>query len=85
MTDPAPVIDADARVLAARIYADLLQNVVEVSSTGVQMSADARSVAKVSFKLAVLFREVEDELNAENLPKNQDFKVDIADLAKWNK
>ena len=58
---------------------------MEVSSTGVQISADAKSVAKVSFKLAILFREVEDELNAENLPKNQDFKVDIADLAKWNK
>jgi hypothetical protein len=24
-------------------------------------------------------------LNAENLPKNQDFTLDVADMAAWNK
>lgn len=81
----APVIEPQDRELAGRIYADLLRGAVVISSTGVQVTADPKSIAKVCFKLAVMFREVENELNAENLPKNQDFKVDIADLAAWTK
>jgi hypothetical protein len=39
----------------------------------------------VSFKLALAFRAVENELNAESLPKNQDFKLELSDLNAWSK
>lgn len=81
----APVFDPTTTALAEKIYADLLRNAVAVSDKGVQLSADPKNVARLSFKLAASFREVENELNAENLPKNQDFKLDIADMAAWNK
>ena len=80
-----PAFDSKARDLAERIYSDLLRNAVVVSSSGVQMTTDAKNIAKLSFKLATAFRVVEDELNAENLPKNQDFKVELSDIAAWNK
>lgn len=80
-----PPFDPKARDLAERIYVDLLRNAVVVSANGVQVSTDPKNIAKVSFKLAASFREVEDELNAENLPKNQDFKMELSDLAAWNK
>ena len=80
-----PVFDTKARDLAEKIYTDLLRNAVVVSSTGVQLTTDPKNIAKISFKLAASFREVEDELNAENLPKNQDFKVELSDIAAWNK
>jgi hypothetical protein len=56
-----------------------------VSSNGVQLTTDPKNIAKISFKLAASFKEVENELNAENLPKNQDFTLDVADMAAWNK
>ena len=80
-----PPFDPKARDLAERSYADLLRNAVVVSASGVQVSTDPKNIAKISFKLAASFREVEDELNAENLPKNQDFKMELSDLAAWNK
>jgi len=80
-----PAFDIKVRDLAEKIYTDLLRNAVVVSSTGVQLTTDPKNIAKISFKLAASFREVEDELNAENLPKNQDFKVELSDIAAWNK
>lgn len=80
-----PAFDATTRDLAERIYTDLLRNAVIVSANGVQMTTDPKNIAKISFKLSAAFREVETELNAENLPKNQDFQVDVSDFAKWNK
>jgi len=80
-----PVFDIKVRDLAERIYVDLLRGAVEVTQNDVKMNADPKNIAKVSFKLAALFHEVQDELNNANLPKNQDFKVELEDLAAWNK
>ena len=80
-----PVFDPTTTALAEKIYADLLRNAVSISDKGVQLTTDPKNIAKISFKLASSFKEVENELNAENLPKNQDFKLDIADMAAWNK
>lgn len=80
-----PVFDPTTTALAERIYADLLRNAVSVSATGVHVSTDPKNIAKISFSLATSFREVERELNAENLPKNQDFKLNAADMAAWTK
>jgi hypothetical protein len=81
----APVIDAGTRDLAERIYSDLLQGSVTVKDGHVQVASDPKDYAKVSFKLALAFRAVENELNAESLPKNQDFKLELSDLTAWNK
>jgi hypothetical protein len=78
-------LDPKARDLAERIYADLLREAVKVSDNGVHVTTDPKNLAKISFKLATAFRVVEDELNAENLPKNQDFKLDISDMVAWSK
>jgi hypothetical protein len=80
-----PVFDMKVRDLAERIYVDLLKGVVAISQSEVKMSADPKNVARVSFKLAASFHEVQDELNTANLPKNQDFKVNLSDIAAWNK
>ena len=50
-----------------------------------KMSAPPENLAKLSFKLALVFEKVEAELNAESLPKNQDYKVDVASIASWSK
>ncbi len=81
----ALVFDPSTTALAESIYTDLLRNAVVVSSTGVQLTTDPKNIAKISFKLAASFKEVENELNAENLPKNQDFTLDVSDMAAWNK
>ncbi|MGE0356596.1 MAG: hypothetical protein AB7P08_06735 [Burkholderiales bacterium] len=81
----APVFDMKVRDLAEKIYVDLLRGAVEVSQTDVKMTADPKNIAKVSFKLAASFHQVQDELNAENLPKNQDFKMEISDIEAWSK
>ena len=71
--------------LAASIYTDLVGNAVQVSPTGVKMTTDPANLAQLSFKLALIFEEVEVNLNADHLPKNQDFKVNVADIAEWSK
>ena len=81
----APVFDPSTTALAESIYTDLLRNAVVVSSNGVQLTTDPKNIARISFKLAASFKEVENELNAENLPKNQDFTLDVSDMAAWNK
>ena len=45
------------------------------------MSAD--NIAKLSFMLAEAFLRVQDDLNAENLPKDPTFKLGIEDIAGW--
>ncbi len=81
----APLFDPSTTALAERIYTDLLRNAVAISDKGVQLSTDPKNIAKISFKLAAAFKGVENELNAENLPKNQDFTLDVSDMAAWNK
>lgn len=83
MTEPK--YDPKNRDLAEKIYRDLVTTGVQVSAGGIAVTTDPAAVAQVSFKLAAAFRRVEDELNAANLPKNQDFKINVDDIASWNK
>ena len=80
-----PAVSAQVRELASRIYIDLVVRAAEVTSAAVKMQAAPDSIAKLSFKLATAFDGVERELNAESLPKNQNFKVDAAAIASWTK
>ena len=56
-----------------------------VSETSVKMTASAENLAKLSFRLADAFQRVEEGLNAESLPKNQDFVLDSQSIASWSK
>lgn len=73
------------RELATRIYVQFLSGMVDLSSGQPKMAVSAENLAKLSFKLAESFQEVEDELNAGNLPKNVGFKLDATDIAGWSK
>lgn len=75
------LFDAADRELASRIYVELVKGAV--SPDGAKMSADPAALAQVSFKLAQVFQQKQNELNAANLPKNQDFKVGTDDIAGW--
>ena len=80
-----PVVSAQARELASRIYVDLAVRAAEVTGSAVKMEASPENLAKLSFKLAAAFDAVEKELNEASLPKNQDYKVDVASIASWSK
>jgi hypothetical protein len=83
MADPA--YKPQVRNLAAQIYVDLVGRSVTVTKNAVNMEASAENLAKLSFKLADAFQSIEDQLNAENLPKNPNFKLGVEDIAQWQK
>lgn len=70
------------RELASRIYVQLLAG---NAGPAAKLQGDADALARLSFTLAEAFQKVEDELNAENLPKNVGYKLDAADIAGWTK
>ncbi|HET7732064.1 MAG TPA: hypothetical protein VFK48_18725 [Usitatibacter sp.] len=73
------------RELASRIYVQMLADMVRLESGSPKMAVSAENLAKLSFKLAEAFQSVEDELNADNMPKNVGFKLDTDDIASWGK
>ena len=79
----APTIKVQVTELATRLYVDLVMRSIVIEGNAVSLPASAQSLARLSFKLADTFQRVEDELNAESLPKNQDFKVDVASIEAW--
>jgi hypothetical protein len=81
--DKKPAFQISSKELASTIYVDLVGRSVVVSGTGVTMAVSAENLARLSFKLAAAFQEVEDQLNAENMPKNQGFTVDVSNIAEW--
>jgi len=85
MAETDPAYKPKIRALAALIYVDLVGRSVTLSKNAVNMEASAENLAKLSFKLADAFQAIEDELNAEHLPKNPAFKLGIEDIASWSK
>lgn len=83
MADPA--YKPKVRDLAALIYVDLVGRSVTLTEKSVTLEASAENLAKLSFKLADAFQAIEDQLNAENLPKNPNFKLGVDDIASWSK
>ena len=79
----APTIKVQVSELATRLYVDLVMRSIVIDGNAVSLSTSANNLARLSFKLADTFQRVEDELNAESLPKNQDFKVDVASIEAW--
>ncbi len=71
------------RDVASRIYVELAAQGVQISEDGVKMKASAENLARLSFKLAAAFESVQDELNAENLPRDPNFVMNEEAMAKW--
>ena len=79
-----PVFDMKVRDLAEKIYIGLVTDAVDATATPPRMKADPAGLASASFRLAATFHEVQDRLNEQNLPKNQDFTMKVEDIAKWS-
>jgi hypothetical protein len=75
----------ELREVASRIYVELVLRATTVSGTGVKLATNPADLARLSFKLAEAFETVQDDLNAQNLPKNPDFKLGNEDIAGWMK
>ncbi len=71
--------------LASGIFTRLIGDATRVTEKGVTMTTDPANLAQLSFKLAAIFQKVEDDLNADALPKNVGFKLEISDIAGWSK
>ena len=71
--------------LASGIYTRLVGDAAALTEKGVTFKADPSALAQLSFKLAAAFQKVEDDINAEALPKNVGYKLDSADIANWAK
>ena len=71
--------------LAAGIFTRLVGDATRITENGVKMSTDPANLAQLSFKLAAVFQKVEDEINADALPKNAGFKLEVSDIAGWSK
>ena len=75
----------ELREVASRIYVELALRATSVSETGVKLTSSPENLAKLSFKLAQAFETVQEDLNAQNMPKNPDFKLGNDDIAAWIK
>lgn len=73
----------ETKALAERLYVDIMGRNVMLADGSVKMTVSADNIAKLSFMLAEAFLRVQDDLNAENLPKDPTFKLGIEDIAGW--
>ena len=75
----------ETKDLAERIYVDLVGRSVLLGDGSVKMTSSAENLARLSFMLAETFLTVQDALNADNLPKDPNFKLSGNDIASWMK
>ena len=75
----------ETKDLAEKLYVDLMSRNITFSENGVKTTVSPENVAKLCFILAETFLKTQDTLNAQNLPKNPDFKLSADDIAGWMK
>ena len=75
----------ETKALAERIFVDLVGRTLSFADGSVKMTASAENLARLSFMLAETFLTVQDALNADNLPKDPNFKLSGNDIASWMK
>jgi len=86
MTSPAqPPAKPGIQDLASRIYVELVGRAFLRTDNTAVIKPDAAELAKLSFQLAEAFNKVEKAVTAASLPQNVGYKVDLADMAKWEK
>jgi phosphotransacetylase len=71
--------------LASRIYVELVGRAFLRTDNAAVIKPDAAELAKLSIQLAETFRKVEKAVSASAAPQNVGYKVDLTDMAKWDK
>lgn len=86
MATPAqPPASPGIQDLASRIYVELVGRAFLRTDNAAVIKPDAAELAKLSLQLAETYRKVEKAVNAASHPQNVGYKVDLADMAKWDK
>ena len=75
----------ETKDLAEKLYVELMGRNIAFAENSVKTTVSAENVAKLSFILAETFLRMQDDLNAENLPKDPTFKLGADDIAGWMK
>ena len=75
----------ETKDLAERLYVELMGRNVTLAEGAVKTTVSAENLAKLSFMMAGVFLAVQDNLNAENMPKDPTFKLGASDIAEWIK
>ena len=75
----------ETKALAEQIYVELMSRNVAFDGGAAKATVNPEGVAKLAFALAEVFLGVQDELNAENMPKDPTFKLSADDIASWMK
>jgi hypothetical protein len=84
-TPTPPAANPGIQDLASRIYVELVGRAFLRTDNAAVIKPDAAELAKLSFQLAEAFRKVEKAASAAAPPQNIGYKVDLADMAKWEK
>jgi hypothetical protein len=84
MATPAPA-NPGIQDLASRIYVELVGRAFLRVDNAAVIKPDAAELAKLSLQLAEAFRQAEKAVNAAAAPQNVGYKVDLTDMAKWDK
>jgi hypothetical protein len=86
MASPAqPAANAGIQDLASRIYVELIGRAFLRADNTAVIKPDPGELAKLSLQLAETFRKAEKAANAAAVPQNIGYKVELADMAKWDK
>jgi hypothetical protein len=85
MASPVQSPATPAHELASRIYVELVGRAFLRTDNAAVIKPDAAELARLSLQLADIFRKVEKVADAAAAPQNVGYKVDLADMAKWDK
>jgi hypothetical protein len=75
----------ETKDLAEKLFVDLMARNIVFADNSVKTAVSSENVAKLCFILAETFLHVQDDLNADNLPKDPTFKLGAEDIAGWMK
>ena len=75
----------ETKDLAEKLYVELMSRNIVFADNAVKTAVSSENVAKLCFILAETFLHVQDDLNADNLPKDPTFKLGAEDIAGWMK
>jgi hypothetical protein len=75
----------ETKDLAEKLFVDLMARNIVFVDNAVKTTVSSENVAKLCFILAETFLHVQDDLNADNMPKDPTFKLGAEDIAGWMK
>jgi hypothetical protein len=82
---PQLVANLGPQDLASRIYVELVGRAFLRADNAAVIKPDPEELAKLSLQLAETFRKAEKAASAAAGPQNIGYKVELADMAKWDK